>query len=74
VEIQGSVERRTVAAGSKSARAAVVLVTTERTFVLRIAGGHPFADPRLDALVGMTIRAVGDLTGDTFLLRTWDVD
>ena len=36
-------------------------------------GGNPFADPVLDALVGQNIDGEGELTGQTFLLRTWTI-
>ena len=70
MKIEGTVVRKTVAAGSKSEREAIVLATGKREYVLRFIGGHAFADPRLAALVGKRIRAEGEVSGDTFLMRT----
>lgn len=58
---------------SKSARDAVVLQTAEgESFVLRMPGGNPFSDPRLDALIGKTIRAEGVVHGDLLILSRWE--
>lgn len=70
MQIRGTVQRKTVASGSKSEREAVVIVTDGREYILRFAGGTAFADPRLDDLVGKRIRAEGEVTGNTFLMRT----
>jgi hypothetical protein len=72
IEREGTVERKTVAAGSKSERDAVVLTTPEGQLVLRRRGGHPFADPELDALVGKRIRAHGDEHGQTMVMESWE--
>ena len=71
--VEGTVHRTAVAAGSKSERQAVVLRTEDGDYVLRVEGGHPFADPRLDALVGKRIRAEGQVSATTLLMRAWDV-
>ena len=71
--VEGTVHRTEVAVGSKSERDAVVLRTEAGDYVLRVQGGHPFADPRLDALVGKRIRAQGELSAATLLLHAWDV-
>jgi len=71
MEYSGNVIRKQVAAGSKSERPAVLLHTGEGDYVLRILGGNPFHDPRLDALVGKHIRAQGELHGYTFLMKNW---
>ena len=69
---EGLVLRTAVAAGSKSEREAVVLRTADGDYVLRFAGGPAFADPRLDALVGRRIRADGDVSAGTLIVRTFD--
>lgn len=69
---QGLVLRTPVAVGSKSEREAVVLRTPAGDYVLRLVGGSAFADPRLDALVGKRIRAEGDVSAGTLIVRTWD--
>jgi len=71
VERSGTVVRKQVAAGSKSERPAIVLQTDEGDYVLRIQGGNPFHDPRLEELVGKRIRARGQLHGYTFLMDDW---
>ena len=73
MQIEGTVMRAAVAAGSKSERTAVILRCGGVDYVLRLTGGHAFADPRLDALVGKRIRADGEVSATTLLLRTWDV-
>jgi hypothetical protein len=70
-EFVGTVRRKVVAAGSKSERDAVVLVTASGELVLRRLGGNPFADPELDALVGATIRCTGELRGSTLIVSSW---
>jgi hypothetical protein len=67
----GQVVKKSVAAGSKSARDAVMLVTDEREYVLRRQGGNPFADPVLDDLVGQRIQCEGNVHGYTFLMSQW---
>jgi hypothetical protein len=71
MECTGTVVRKPFAVGSKSERDAVMLHTAAGDYVLRILGGNPFADPRLDALVGKRIRAHGELHGYTFIMRDW---
>lgn len=71
MQITGHVTKKLFAAGSKSEREAVVLVTDEGEFVLRRKGGNPFFDSQLEDLVGKTIRCEGDLTGYTFLMTSW---
>jgi len=71
VERSGNVVRRQVAEGSKSERPAILLQTEEGEYVLRIQGGNPFHDQRLEQLVGKRIRARGQLHGYTFLMDDW---
>ena len=71
MELSGTVVKKPVAAGSKSERPAILLQTDEGEYVLRIQGGNPFHDPRLEELVGKRIRARGQLHGYTFLMDDW---
>jgi hypothetical protein len=71
MERDGKVIRKQFAVGSKSERPAVLLQTKDGEYVLRIQGGNPFHDPRLDALVGKHICARGELHGYTFLMKDW---
>lgn len=71
MERTGQVIRKQFAAGSKSERPAVMLQTREGEYVLRIQGGNPFHDPRLEELVGKRIVARGEVHGYTFLMKDW---
>jgi len=71
MEIKGLVVKDVVAKGSKSERAAVLLDTGKKRYVLRRQGGNPFSDPALDKLVGKNISVVGNVTGYTFLMSDW---
>ena len=71
MERSGTVVRKQVAAGSKSERPAILLQTDEGEYVLRIQGGNPFQDRRLEELVGKRIHARGQLHGYTFLMDDW---
>jgi hypothetical protein len=71
MECRGTVARKRVAAGSKSDREAVVLQTPKQDFILRIRGGNPFVDERLEALVGKRIKALGEISDRTFLMDDW---
>ena len=71
MERSGEVVRKLFAAGSKSERQAVMLQSEDGEHVLRIRGGNPFRDPRLEALVGKRIRARGQLQGYTFIMDEW---
>jgi hypothetical protein len=68
---EGRVVRKTVSPGSKSEREAVVLDLGGEQLVLRRFGGNAFSDPVLDSLVGRRIRAEGERTGYTFIMRAW---
>jgi len=67
----GQVICKPFASGSKSERPAVMLQTGEGEYVLRIQGGNPFHDPRLEELVGKRIVARGEVHGYTFLMKDW---
>jgi len=71
MDCEGLVLRTAVATGSKSEREAVVLRTPDADYVLRLAGGPAFADPRLDALVGKRIRAEGQVSAGTLIVRVF---
>lgn len=73
VEFAGEVVKKPYARGSKSERVAVYLDTGRAKYVLRLRGGHPSQDPRLDALVGKRIRCKGLLTGVTLIASEWEV-
>ena len=72
----GNVVRKRVAAGSKSDRAAVVMISDadSREYVLRRLGGNPFRDPELEELVGHHLRCEGDLSGQTLIVRRYQID
>lgn len=71
MQLQGRVNKKLFAAGTKSEHEAVVLTTDEGEYVLRRKGGNPFSDRVLESLVGKRIRCEGDLTGYTFLMTGW---
>ena len=59
----GTVVKKPWAVGSKSEHEAVVLVTKDKEYVLRIAGGNAFQDDRLDKFVG-----IGEITLEAQLI------
>jgi hypothetical protein len=71
MQLTGRVIKKHFAAGSKSEREAVTLVTETDEYVLRRQGGNPFFDEALEELVGKTIECEGDLTGYTFIMTRW---
>ena len=73
---RGSVVRKRVAAGSKSDRSAVVMIsdTDSREYILRRLGGNPFKDPELDKLVGHHLDCDGDLSGQTLIMKRYQVE
>jgi hypothetical protein len=72
MQLNGSVIRKLFAAGSKSEREAVILVTEGGEYILRRKGGNPFFDEALEELVGKRIVCRGDLTGYTFIMTSWE--
>ena len=74
MEFRGRVAKKPFGVGSKSERRAVVLETEGGTFVLRRRGGNAYSDPVLDALIGKTIHAEGDVHGHVLILRSWRTD
>lgn len=71
MQLSGKVIKEVVAKGSKSERPAVLLDTGKKRYVLRLQGGNPFEDPKLDKLVGKNISAVGNVTGYTLIMSDW---
>jgi hypothetical protein len=67
----GQVKKEAVAKGSKSEHRAVLLDTGKVQYILRRRGGNAFSDPVLDNLVGKTISAVGNVTGNTLIMSEW---
>jgi hypothetical protein len=58
----GKVVMKKIASGSKSEHVAVILKTASSEYVLRTAYGNPFHNPRLERLIGKTIRCKGEVT------------
>lgn len=73
---RGNVVRKRVAADSKSDRSAVVMINDadSREYVLPRLGGNPFRDPKLDELFGHHLRCEGDLSGQTLIVRRYQID
>ena len=71
MELTGLVIKEVIGKGSKSEHDAVLLDAKEGKYALRLKGGNPFSDPKLDRLVGKRIRANGVLTGSTFVITDW---
>lgn len=69
---RGRVVKKPFGVGSKSEHDAVVLVTESREYVLRLPGGNPFCDPRLEALVGKTITCQGTVHGYTLIASDYE--
>ena len=61
MRFKGRVVKRLHGVGSKSEHEAVYLDGPKGAFKLRLPGGNPFQDPRLDRLVGKSITADGEL-------------
>ncbi|MEI8396677.1 MAG: hypothetical protein WCF85_18240 [Rhodospirillaceae bacterium] len=67
----GTVFRARYAPGSKSDHVAVMIRTSNGEFRLRRRGGNAFQDEMLEALVGKTISASGQLTETTLIMDEW---
>jgi hypothetical protein len=67
----GTVAKRRIARGSKSDHVATLLKTADGEFVLRIAGGNPFGDARLERLIGKKIRCQGEVRDYTLIISKW---
>ncbi|MEY2686494.1 MAG: hypothetical protein RL375_692 [Pseudomonadota bacterium] len=74
IETRGRVERRRLAAGTKSERLGEVLVGDDGvTWTLRRQGGPAFGDAALAVLDGRRVRARGTARGTLLLLRGWEL-
>ena len=73
MKFQGTVQLGAHAGGSKSAHAAVVLMTQAGPLKLRRPGGNPFRDPVLDDLVGHEIVCQGDLHAGQLFMKSWQL-
>jgi hypothetical protein len=71
--LAGDVVRKRINIGSKSEHDAAMLVTSDGEFKLRVQGGHPFADPEVDALVGKRIRGEGSVAARQFIMERYEV-
>ena len=74
IELTGKVTKGNFSKGSKSEHTAMYLETKEGSYVLRRAGGNPFADPALQKLEGKTVTAKGILDNNTFYAREVKVE
>ncbi|HZM92811.1 MAG TPA: hypothetical protein VFB92_05300 [Vicinamibacterales bacterium] len=71
--LEGNVVRKRINIGSKSEHNAAMLVTSDGEFKLRVQGGHPFADPEVDTLVGKRIRGEGFTSAGQFIMERYEV-
>ena len=71
--LEGRVVRKRINIGSKSEHDATVLVAADGEYKLRREGGHPFADPEVQALVGTHIRAEGFVSAGQFIMEKYEV-
>ena len=69
----GDVGLKAVNRGSKSAHEAVVLITEERSVVLRRRGAPSYGDPALRQFVGRRVRAEGTLSAGQLICDVIDV-
>jgi hypothetical protein len=67
MKVTGKVTKSTFAPGSKSEHPGVFISTDQERYLLRQLGGNAFQDSALDALVGKTVQAEGELHGGTFI-------
>lgn len=73
-DMQGTVERGPFGAGSKSARDAIWIATSEGRFVLRRKGGPTFDDKALDRYVGERVSCSGFIVGYSLLAEEIKVE
>jgi hypothetical protein len=71
--LEGRVVQKRINIGSKSEHDAAVLIAENSEFKLRLQGGHPFADPQVQALVGKRIRAEGFVSAGQFIMERYEV-
>lgn len=73
MKLEGRVIARRINVGSKSEHDATVLVADEGEFKLRRHGGHPFADPEIQSLVGKRIRGEGFVSANQFIMSRYEI-
>lgn len=73
MEIKGKVIQKQVSKASKSEHKAVCMEFEGKTLVLRQRGKNAFNNPELQALVGETIEASGELVQDIFFVKSFRV-
>lgn len=73
MKFTGRVIKKTFGKGSKSEHVAVVLVTDNDEYVLRIPGGNDFYEPQLIELVGKNITCTGYLSEYVVFVTEWEV-
>ena len=73
VRVAGQVVRQVHGAGSKSEHEAVYLKSPKGAYKLRLPGGNPFRDTRLEELVGKSIQGHGtvDRVSNQLFLSDW---
>jgi hypothetical protein len=73
MRVEGQVIKQMHGAGSKSEHEAVYLKSPKGAYKLRLPGGNPFSDPRLDELVGKSISGHGtvDRVSNQLFLSDW---
>jgi hypothetical protein len=71
--LEGRVVQKRINIGSKSEHDAAVLIAGDGEFKLRRQGGHPFADPQVQSLVGKRIRAEGFVSAGQFIMERYEV-
>jgi len=71
--LEGRVVQKRINIGSKSEHDAAVFIAGDGEFKLRRQGGHPFADPQVQSLVGKRIRAEGFVSAGQFIMERYEV-
>jgi len=73
MELEGVVERKHVARGSKAEHDAIGLRVGKRFYWLRTRDGHPYQDPTFVPLIGRRLRGEGSVAGPWFIVDRWQV-
>lgn len=74
IELTGKVTKGDFSKGSKNEHTAMFLETSDGSYVLRRAGGNPFADPALQKLEGKIVCAKGIIDDKTFFASEFKVE
>lgn len=69
--VKGRLVLKTFARTTKSESLGVYLETADGSFLIRPAGGNPFADNPMAALAGKYIEATGRRSDYVFFARSW---